>query len=148
VAGEVFVDSGIWYGAANPRLAEHAISVEVLTRAVKDARHLVTTNLVVAEVHAALTRRAHHAAALRFLRSVRRPPHMVVASTWELEERAIRDWIEPYDDQDFSFTDAVSFAVMKERGIEEALALDHHFVVAGFRTRPCWKRSPPRAEYP
>jgi len=36
-------------------------------------------------------------------------------------------------DQDFSFTDAVSFTVMTTRGIEEALTLDHHFAVAGFR---------------
>jgi predicted nucleic acid-binding protein len=38
--------------------------------------------------------------------------------------------------QSFSLTDAVSFAVMAERGIKEALALDHHFSAAGFLTVP------------
>ena len=42
-------------------------------------------------------------------------------------------WLARYDDQGFSFADAVSFAVMTERGIREALTLDRHFVVAGFQ---------------
>jgi predicted nucleic acid-binding protein len=57
----------------------------------------------------------------------------VVHSTAEVEAKAIRAWLERYCDQDFSFTDAVSFAVMTERRIDEALTLDHHFEVAGFR---------------
>ncbi len=54
-------------------------------------------------------------------------------STELLEERAVEDWLEPYADQDFSFTDAVSFAVMAERGIAEAITIDSHFAAAGFR---------------
>lgn len=79
--------------------------------------------------------RVHRAAALAFLRRVR-GPLVVVTSTAELEERAIRDWIERYHDQDFSLADAVSFTVMAERGIKEALTLDRQFLVAGYRTRP------------
>jgi predicted nucleic acid-binding protein len=32
--------------------------------------------------------------------------------------------------------DAVSFAVMTDRGIADALTLDHHFAVAGFSMVP------------
>lgn len=46
---------------------------------------------------------------------------------------ALTKWLERFDDQDISFTDAISFAVMSERGIEEALTLDRHFAAAGFR---------------
>src|SRR5438034_917898 len=46
------------------------------------------------------------------------------------------DWLERYDDQNFSFTDAVSFAGMAERGITDALTLDGHFAAAGFRVVP------------
>jgi len=93
----------------------------------------VTTNLVVAETHTLLLRRVGRTTALTFLQTVGESPNVVVRSSRELEAAAERDWLTRYDDQDFSFADAVSFAVMTERGIRDALALDHHFVVAGFQ---------------
>jgi predicted nucleic acid-binding protein len=36
-------------------------------------------------------------------------------------------------DKNWSLTDCISFAVMSERGITEALTQDQHFVQAGFR---------------
>lgn len=37
-----------------------------------------------------------------------------------------------HTDQDFSFTDAVSFVVMQARGIAEAFSVDEHFAELGF----------------
>ena len=136
MAAEVFVDAGIWYGAANRALAEHGLSLAVLGEVAAEGRGFVTTNLVVAEVHASLLRRVHRRAALDFLQGVRALPRAVISSTPDLEARAVHDWIERYDDQDFSLADAVSFTVMTERGIEEALTFDRHFAAAGFRVRP------------
>jgi predicted nucleic acid-binding protein len=36
-------------------------------------------------------------------------------------------------DKAWSLTDCISFAVMRERGLSEALTGDHHFEQAGFR---------------
>ena len=36
-----------------------------------------------------------------------------------------------YADQDFSYVDAVSFALMHHRGLTDAFAFDQHFVTAG-----------------
>jgi predicted nucleic acid-binding protein len=132
VPAEAFVDTGVWYAAANPRAPEHAACAAALRRAVGRGARLVTTNLVLAECHALLLHRVNRAAALTVLRTLRRPPNVVVASTPELENRAIGDWLERFADQTFSFTDAVSFAVMTDRGIREALTLDRHFATAGF----------------
>jgi predicted nucleic acid-binding protein len=132
----VFVDAGIWYEASNPKALDHGVSSDAMRAAAEEGLRPVTTNLVLAEAHALLVNRVHRSAALAFLRRVREPRLVLLTSTPELEERALRDWIERYDDQDFSLADAVSFAVMAERGIEEALTLDRHFRVAGFRTRP------------
>ncbi|MBI2537412.1 MAG: type II toxin-antitoxin system VapC family toxin [Gemmatimonadetes bacterium] len=136
MAAEVFVDAGVWFAAANPKDRDHQASAGAMREAAAEGLRPVTTNLVVAEAHALLVHRVHRTAALAFLRRVRAAPLVLVTSTPEREDRAIREWIERYDDQAFSLTDAVSFTVMKERGIQDALALDRHVGVAGFRIRP------------
>ena len=45
-----------------------------------------------------------------------------------------------YADQDFSLTDAVSFAVMQQRGITKAFTFDGHFATAGFVAMPAAAR--------
>ena len=88
-------------------------------------------NLVVAETHALLVRRISHCAAIASLTDVVVPPTIVVISTKALEERARIDFLIRYRDQPFSFTDTVSFAVMRERNIVDALTLDPLFATAG-----------------
>lgn len=134
--GELFLDTSAWFPALASWHPLHSSLAAILSQAVGEGGRPVTSNLVVAETHALLLRRSGRKAAVGFLREVSAPLIVVVSSTPELEGRALREWIERYDDQDFSLADAVSFAVMDERGIEEALTLDHHFRVAGFRTRP------------
>lgn len=107
-----------------------------MQEAVRAGARLVTTNLVVMETHALLLHRVGHTVALTFVQTVYEPPTLVVSSTAELEQHAIADWIVRYADQSFSLVDAVSFAVMKARGIPRALTLDAHFATAGFRMVP------------
>lgn len=136
MAAEFFVDTSAWYPLLVGAHPDHASVAASLRALIGDHRRLVTTNLVVAETHALLMRRAGRTSALTFALTVDEPPNVVVRSTQELERAATREWLSRYTDQDFSLTDAVSFAVMTERGVREALSLDNHFVVAGFRTLP------------
>lgn len=130
---EFFVDTSAWYPLVVAKHPDHARLGSALRTLIRNHRRLVTTNLVVVETHALLLRRVGRVTALTFLQTVGETPNLVVRSSRELEAAAERDWLIRYDDQDFSFADAVSFAVMAERGIREALTLDHHFVVAGFQ---------------
>jgi uncharacterized protein len=136
VADELFVDTSAWFALADPKQRSHRMALHALRDAVERGRRMVTTNLVVAETHALLLRRVHRDAALTFVHEMRREPQVVVASTLDLELRAQVDWLERFHDQDFSFADAVSFAVMTERGIRSALTLDRHFAIAGFEVFP------------
>ena len=72
-----------------------------------------------------------HLAEIGFLTDVVVPPTIVAMSSAALEERARLDFLIRYPDQPFSFTDAVSFAVMRERNIIDALTSDHHFAAMG-----------------
>lgn len=136
MAAELFVDTSAWYPLAVRRDPAHDSVAAVLRERVRHGARVVTTNLVVAETHALLLRRTTRAAALAFVGHVARPPNLVVYGTPQLDAQAVVEWLERYDDQDFSLTDGVSFAVMTERGITDALALDRHFAGAGFRVLP------------
>jgi predicted nucleic acid-binding protein len=136
VAGEFFVDTSAWYPILDPTHPQHATVVGPYRARLGQRRRVVTTNLVVAEANALLLRREGRKAALVALDSIEKATDVLVHSTGTLEAIARRDWIERYADQDFSLADAVSFAVMRERRIEEVLTLDHHFAAAGFRVVP------------
>ncbi len=136
MAPELFVDTSAWYPIAVPSHPDHTALASVLQDRVRGRARIVTTNLVIAETHALLLARTRRQAALAFLRAVRQQPNEVVTVTTDLENRAITHWLERYDDQLFSLADAVSFEVMSERGVREALTLDHHFGAAGFVVVP------------
>lgn len=133
---EVFVDTSAWYPALVRNHADHGALAAALRERVAQGQRVVTTNLVVAETHALLLHRVGRDPALNFVRTVHEPPILVVESTRDIEERAVALYLDRYRDQSFSLTDAVSFAVMKERRITDALTLDRHFVAAGFRMHP------------
>jgi predicted nucleic acid-binding protein len=130
------VDTSAWYALVDTGESARSRVATALREAIANRYRIVTTNLIVAETHALLLRRFGRYVALAFLREIRSEPNVVVESTREVEERARRDWLERYEDQDFSLADAVSFAVMSERRIAVALTLDHHFSVAGFEVKP------------
>lgn len=129
---ELFVDTSAWFPLLLQRHPQHAALSAALRARVARGDRVVSSNLVLAETYTLLLYRGHRAAALTFLRAARESPNVVVTSTPALEQRALADWLERYGDQDFSFTDAVSFAIMAERRIARALTLDAHFATAGF----------------
>jgi predicted nucleic acid-binding protein len=61
--------------------------------------------------------------------------HPEVEVVWvdePLYRKAVR-LLEDRPDKDYSLCDAVSFVLMRERGISDALTTDHHFEQEGFR---------------
>ena len=53
------------------------------------------------------------------------------------QETAAWEWLRKHDERSYSFVDATSFRVMRDRRLREALAFDQDFAAAGFiETRP------------
>ena len=97
----------------------------------------MTTNLVVAEMQILLSRFRGGDEGLRFLESLYQDAsHHVVFVDRDLERAAIDRWLRRFNDQRLSLADAASFEVMKARGIRQALAVDEHFVLAGYELVP------------
>ena len=141
---DVFIDTSGWFrfvvrGRSEAEERARGEVGRVIERCVRDRVSLWTTNLVVAETHQLLLARTNRAAARLFLGTLPLPRLEVVTSTSDLESRAVREWIDRFDGEDFSLCEAVSFAVMAEQGIRSALALDGRFQAAGFAVLPARK---------
>jgi predicted nucleic acid-binding protein len=61
-----------------------------------------------------------------------RADRLVVHRVTDLQETAAWDWLRKHDERVFSFVDATSFRVMRDRRLHEALAFDRDFAAAGF----------------
>lgn len=133
---QVFVDASAWIAIADNSETHHQDAARTYSDLLNSQIILVTTGLVVAEAHILLRRRLGHRAAVTFLKSVNESPRIeIVYANARLEAEA-KKILHQYDDQDFSFADAVSFTLMQERGITQAFTLDQHFAIAGFTLVP------------
>jgi predicted nucleic acid-binding protein len=136
VTREVFVDAAAWVAIVDRGDTHHEAAVAFHQRMMKERRPFVTTNLVIAEAHALILRYGGYRIAMSFLTSVRPALRLAKVFANEALEAEAESILARYADQDFSLADAVSLAVMAQRGIEEAFTFDSHFLTAGFVVRP------------
>jgi predicted nucleic acid-binding protein len=128
----LFVDSGAWIALASVRDRHHAEADSLFRIAATLRLPLLTTNLVVADVHRFLLHRAGIAVAARALDRLEGSPRLTVEFVRPEHHRAARKWLARLGDHPISYTDAVSFAVMTARRCRTALSFDRHFRIAGF----------------
>lgn len=125
----VFADTYYYLALIIPRAEKHQQAVAF---AEQFTGQLVTTAWVMAEVANALGETRHRATFPRLLDGLRHNPQSVVVPP----DAALFDQgVELYrqrPDKGWSLTDCISFLVMKQEGITEALTGDHHFEQAGF----------------
>jgi uncharacterized protein len=120
----VFVDTSVWFGAANIRDRHNARAKNLLA----DIAAPVLTDHVLVETWRLLSARVHRQAAERFWLGVRRGAaqlERVLAADLEAA------WAigEAFPDQEFSIVDRTSFAVMERLGLARAASFDNHFAV-------------------
>ena len=137
-ASRVFVDSSAWFAVASASDGRHAEADALLRHAVARRIRLVTTNLILAEIHRLALVRMGIRPASALLDRIEASRLVAVVHAGAEHHRAARRWLAKLADQPVSYTDAVSFAVMEAARYRIAMTFDHHFVIAGFRV---WQRS-------
>jgi predicted nucleic acid-binding protein len=94
---------------------------------------MLTTRDVLVEVANAMSKLRFRSGAMTTLRAFEADPLIeIVERTPELY-RAAFDLFSKRMDKEWSLTDCLSFVVMQQRGLTEALTPDEHFVQAGFK---------------
>jgi len=126
---KVFADTFFFLALLNPRDAAHSQAVAA-ARALRGP--LVTTAWVLTELADAMSapeNRQEFVSALNDLRA--NPAVIIVPPQTALFEAGIRLYAHR-PDKDWSLTDCISFVVMSDEGLTEALTGDRHFEQAGF----------------
>jgi uncharacterized protein len=127
----IFADTSFLVAGLIKRDQHHEAAVRLSQQVA--GRRIVTTNHVRGESWTWVRRRAWHGKAVEMLDNLDDPQgHVRVSEVSEqMEDEALR-WLRQHDEREYSFVDATSFAFMRARGIEEALAFDGDFGAAGF----------------
>ena len=129
-SGTVFADTSGLFALAVRRDQRYGAAQE-MQRAFTTARtQLLTTNFVLAELHALMLTRVGASEANELLTAIDQSRTLIIRADEEDEARA-RDIIRRYSDHGYSLTDAISFAVMDRLSLQRAFTFDDHFTRYG-----------------
>ena len=133
----IFIDTGAFLALEDESDQYHKEAIQFREQVLRKKRYeLITTSYVLDETLTLVRFRIGIKASIDFSKKIRKSKVVkIVRVSREIEEKA-RDIFERYDDKDFSFTDCVSFVVMREMGIKETFAFDEHFNQMGFIRKP------------
>lgn len=97
---------------------------------------LVTSNFVLDESLTLLARRTSYAFAAATARDLYGTSGLEILRPELADELAALPLFEKFADQEVSFTDCISFILMRKHRIQRAFSFDRHFRLAGFETIP------------
>jgi predicted nucleic acid-binding protein len=127
----IFADTSFFVAGADHRDQHHEAALRLFE--IVAGRRIVTSNHVRGETWTTLHRKLWHGRAIDFLDNVEgQDRHVQIAYIPEEIEVEALTWLRQHDEREYSFVDATSFAYMRAKGIEEALAFDGDFAAAGF----------------
>lgn len=133
---KVLVDTSAFVAIQRSREREHESAVQTLATLVDRGVALIATNYAFAETYNTLLRREGRWLAFAWGSEAQGTSLFdFVRVDAELEDAA---WeiLTSHDDKDWSYVDAVSFALMEREGINTAFTFDEHFRQRGFAVVP------------
>lgn len=130
---EVFLDASYAVALSSIKDQYHQRAMILSEKLETEEAHLLTTRAVILEIGNALSKQRYRSAVVELLTSLEEDPTVeIVPLSEELFERAFL-FYQSRQDKEWGLTDCISFVVMQERGMTEALTTDDHFLQAGFR---------------
>jgi len=132
----IFIDTGAWLARFDRRDQFHSRALEAWFHLEEEKERCATSNLVLAEALTLLARRAGYAFAARQARTIYRSRSLAILRPAQETEMEAISLFEKLSDQAVSFTDCVSFQLMREKRLHEVFGFDRHFEAVGFTIWP------------
>ena len=130
---EVFFDAAYAIALSAPNDQYHDRAKRLTEQLEVEGTRLITTRAVVLEIGNALAKFRYRSASVELLSALEEDPNVEIIPISEpLYRRALHLYRER-PDKEWGITDCISFIVMQNRGLTEALTTDEHFQQAGFR---------------
>jgi len=126
---QVFADTSFYQALFSRRDRRHESAVEILESL---RAEIVTTECILLELATLMSRGNARVVFVRFLDRLRSDPATVLIRTSpEMFDEGLALFA-GRPDKEWSLRDCISFVVMRDNHITEALTSDHHFEQAGF----------------
>lgn len=130
---ELFLDTSFAIALSSITDQNHLQAVQLADKIEISKARLVTTQAILLEIGNALSKQRYRIAAIQLLESLEVDPNIeVVLITNDLYLSAF-DLYKQRQDKEWGLVDCLSFIVMRNRNITDALTADDHFQQAGFR---------------
>lgn len=133
MANKLFLDASYAIALSAPADQHHTQALRLAERIEAEDLKLITTRAVVLEIGNALSKSRYRSAAVRLLNAIEADPRIEIAPiTEQLYQTGFRLYSARHD-KEWGITDCISFVVMQDQNIADALTADLHFQQAGFR---------------
>lgn len=133
MTSEVFLDTGYVIALSVEADENHERAVELAEQLEAEQTRLVTTRAIMLEIGNALSKLRYRQAAVELLNALENDSSVeIVPFSEELFAEAL-ELFSSHLDKEWGLVDCVSFIVMREHGLTEALTTDKHYEQAGFR---------------
>ena len=131
-----FIDTGAFLARYVAADQHHAAAAAAWAELAESGQRCATSNFVVDEFLTLLARRAGPAFAAERGRRILGSSTLEILRPGPREEQAAVELLEKFGDQGVSFTDCVSFVLMRQAKLKRVFGFDRHFVAAGFDLWP------------
>jgi predicted nucleic acid-binding protein len=131
-ADSAFVDSSAFIALLSSRDQYHAQAEQLFRKAAASKKLLLTSNLILSEVHRLVLHRAGISAAAAALNRIESSRLIRIEFATSAHHNSAKEWLARLSGYSISYADAISFAVMNSTHCTEAITFDRHFQTAGF----------------
>lgn len=128
----IFIDTGAFVARHVVKDQHHLEALPVWDRILRDDIRCFTSNFVMEETITLVARRTGHAFAHQVAQLLYSSTNLEVLRSDRDTELAALDFFSQYADQEVSFTDCISFVLMRAHRLTRVFCFDRHFDAPGF----------------
>lgn len=132
----IFIDTGAFLARYLPSDENHEAAAKYWDEVSGNSTLCFTSSHVLSELLTLLGRRAGYRFAVERARQLYASQELHILRSTASDEADAIVWFERLAGMRVGFTDCITFALMRRRGIDDVFGFDSHFQAAGFHLAP------------